>query len=166
MNVIVDVDNTCPNLWAPETEVIKNWVYHTLESASKKESQYEYSASIGIRIVNEEESARLNGQYRGKDRATNVLSFSPEIPEQFLNAMNDQPMGDLAICASVVSEEARAQDKSTIAHWAHMVVHGILHLRGYDHVDEEEATLMEEFEIQILHQLGYNNPYDVHPAQD
>lgn len=162
MNVTVDVDNTCPNLWAPETEVIKSWVCHTLESTAKEKSQHHNSTCISIRIVNEEESAKLNGQYRGKDKATNVLSFSPEIPEQFLSTMNEQPLGDLAICASVVTDEARAQDKSAIAHWAHMVVHGILHLRGYDHADENDASAMEEFEIQILHQLGYENPYENH----
>ncbi|MBV2092646.1 MAG: rRNA maturation RNase YbeY [Candidatus Thiodiazotropha sp. (ex Ctena orbiculata)] len=108
-----------------------------------------------IRIVDAPESQQLNRDYRGKDRPTNVLSFPfespPEVPLPLL--------GDLVICAPVVSTEARQQNKTLEAHWAHMVVHGTLHLLGYDHQDDQQAQLMEEKERQILQALNFSDPY-------
>lgn len=111
-------------------------------------------AEITVRLVDARESAALNGRYRGKRGATNVLSFSHEpVPGQAGLA------GDLVICAPLVAREAAAQDKGVRAHWAHLVVHGILHLRGYDHIHEADAKVMEALEIRVLKQLGYPNPY-------
>ena len=108
-----------------------------------------------IRVVNEAESRDLNVQYRGKDKPTNVLSF----PSQ--SAFLDYDcLGDLVICAPLVSAEAEQQKKTEIAHWAHLVVHGMLHLQGYDHENTAEATKMEALEVEILSTLGYSNPYD------
>ena len=108
-----------------------------------------------IRIVDEPESRQLNHDYRGKDGPTNVLSFPfqapPEVPSELL--------GDLVICAPVVVKEAREQGKTAWAHWAHMVVHGVLHLRGYDHQTDEEAERMEGLERSILQQLHFSDPY-------
>ena len=108
-----------------------------------------------IRIVDEPESRQLNHDYRGKDGPTNVLSFPfqapPEVPSELL--------GDLVICAPVVVKEAREQGKQTWAHWAHMVVHGVLHLQGYDHQSDEEAERMEGVERSILQQLHFADPY-------
>lgn len=112
-------------------------------------------ASIVIRIVDEPESRRLNRDYRGKDKPTNVLSFPfdppPGVPEAHL--------GDLVICAPVVFAEAQQQQKTPEAHWAHMVVHGTLHLQGYDHQNSVEAEEMESLERRILASLGYPDPY-------
>ena len=106
---------------------------------------------VTIRIVNANEGRALNAAYRGKDYATNVLTF-PITEEPHL-------MGDVILCAPVVEKEAREQGKDLMAHYAHMTVHGILHLHGYDHETEAQAELMEALEVQILAKLGYANPY-------
>ena len=106
---------------------------------------------VTIRIVDEEEGRILNSTYRGKDYPTNVLTF-PLAEEPHL-------MGDIIICAPVVEAEAKAQNKTFEAHYAHLTVHGILHLHGYDHETEPQAELMEAIEIQIITKLGYANPY-------
>ena len=106
---------------------------------------------VTIRIVDEPEGRALNSTYRGKDYATNVLTF--------LLAETPHLMGDIIICAPVVVAEAAAQNKSPVAHYAHLTVHGVLHLHGYDHEIEAQAQLMETIEIQILAKLGYANPY-------
>ena len=106
---------------------------------------------VTIRIVDAQEALELNSQYRGKDYATNVLTF-PLTEEPHL-------MGDIIICAPVVVAEAKSQNKSIEAHFAHLTVHGVLHLHGYDHETEAQAELMEAIEIQILAKLGYANPY-------
>jgi probable rRNA maturation factor len=108
-----------------------------------------------IRLVDEAESRRLNHRYRGKDAPTNVLSFPfeapPEVPSHLL--------GDLVICAPVVAREARQQGKSVKAHWAHMVIHGLLHLLGYDHQEDAQARRMESRERELLRQLDFPDPY-------
>jgi probable rRNA maturation factor len=106
------------------------------------------SAELTIRVVGAAESRKLNRTWRGKDKPTNVLSFS-----------SDPELGDLAICAPVVAREAREQGKEPAAHWAHMVVHGVLHLLGYDHENDRDAARMETREAQILAKLGMPNPY-------
>lgn len=104
---------------------------------------------LTIRIVDEAESRALNHRYRGKDKPTNVLSFHGEA----------DVLGDLVICAPVVAREAVEQDKTARAHWAHMVVHGCLHLQGYDHEAALDAARMEARETRILKTLGFDNPY-------
>jgi probable rRNA maturation factor len=105
-------------------------------------------AELTIRVVGAAESRKLNRTWRGKDKPTNVLSFAAE-----------HEFGDLAICAPVVAREAREQGKTPAAHWAHMVVHGVLHLLGYDHENDRDAAQMEAREVKILAQLGMPNPY-------
>ena len=113
-------------------------------------------AALVIRIVDDQESRDLNSRFRGKDRPTNVLSF----PYERLPGMPVHHVGDLVICASVVAREAAEQGKTVEAHWAHMVVHGVLHLQGYDHTDDKEAGQMEELETDILAALGFPSPYE------
>jgi probable rRNA maturation factor len=114
---------------------------------------------LGVRVVGSAESRRLNARYRGKDKPTNVLSFPPApLPDL---AADSRPLGDLVICAQVVRSEAREQRKPLEAHWAHLVVHGALHLVGYDHEREAEAKRMERREITVLRRLGFANPYRV-----
>ncbi|MCK3657665.1 rRNA maturation RNase YbeY [Pasteurellaceae bacterium Pebbles2] len=108
-----------------------------------------------IRIVDEEESHHLNLTYRGKDRPTNVLSFPFECPDEVELPL----LGDLVICRQVVEREAAEQGKPLLAHWAHLVVHGSLHLLGYDHIEEDEAEEMESLESQIMLNLGFEDPY-------
>ena len=115
------------------------------------------NSEVTIRIVDSDESASLNSQYRNKSGPTNVLSFPFEAPAGITVPL----AGDLIICAPVVDREAREQRKTTTEHWAHMVVHGMLHLQGYDHIEDDEAEAMEALEIQLLAQLGFCNPYDI-----
>lgn len=111
-------------------------------------------AEIVLRLVDETEGRELNRQFRGKDYATNVLTFVYD---------DMQPLtGDIVLCAPVVSQEAQQQHKDRLAHYAHLTVHGVLHLQGYDHIDDAEAAQMEQLETQILAKLGYPGPYAEH----
>lgn len=119
---------------------------------------------LAIRLVGDAESRALNHDYRGKDKPTNVLSFPAELPEVVLAGLDERPLGDLVICAPVVAREADEQGKALAAHWAHMTVHGMLHLLGHDHIEAADAAVMEPLEIAILARLGWDNPYDDEPA--
>ncbi|SFP29110.1 probable rRNA maturation factor [Geopseudomonas sagittaria] len=118
-------------------------------------------SELTIRIVDEAEGRELNLTWRGKDYATNVLSFPAEIPEGpgGVPLLDIPLLGDLVICAQVVAREAGEQGKSLDAHWAHLTLHGCLHLLGYDHIDDDEAEEMEALERQLLAELGYPDPY-------
>lgn len=122
--------------------------------------QIDQPCSVDIRIVGVSEGRALNAHYRDKDYATNVLSFAADLPEALLAALDERPLGDLAICAEVVAREADEQGKPLAAHWAHLLVHGSLHLLGYDHIEAEDAARMEPLEREILSCLGIDNPYD------
>lgn len=113
---------------------------------------------VVIRIVDEAEMIELNQTYRHKMGTTNILSFPFESPE----GLDLNLLGDLVICAPVIEQEATVQQKQPTDHWAHIVIHGLLHLLGYDHIDDTEAEMMESLEIRILKQLNINNPYQEH----
>ncbi|HSH29623.1 MAG TPA: rRNA maturation RNase YbeY [Thiohalobacter sp.] len=115
-------------------------------------------AELSLRLVDEIESSALNQTYRGKGGPTNVLSFP--VDAAGLPGLELPLLGDLVICAPVVAREAAEQDKTVEAHWAHMVVHGMLHLQGYDHLEPAEAEVMESLETDILRRLGYPDPYE------
>ncbi len=136
-------------LGVPGVGAIETWVKQVL-GERQGESQ------LTIRITDEAEITELNRTYRGKDKPTNVLSFPFEAPP----GVELPLLGDIIICASVVADEAVQQDKPLQAHWAHMVVHGVLHLLGYDHMEDAEAQEMEGLEIELLAGLGYANPYE------
>lgn len=147
MSITVDVQRIMSG--GPGDEVIQQWVEQVLGAENK------HDAELTVRIVDESESAALNEEYRHKSNSTNVLSFPFECPEEIeLNLL-----GDLVICAPVVEREAKQQGKNSQAHWAHMLVHGILHLLGYDHIEEVDAQQMEAREIEILESMGFSNPY-------
>jgi probable rRNA maturation factor len=110
-----------------------------------------------LRIVDEDEGAELNRQWRGKPNATNVLSFPSDAPPSPRSSRRH--LGDIVICAPVVAREAMAQGKPEAAHWAHLLIHGLLHLQGYDHVTAKQAKIMEALETEILARLGYPDPY-------
>ena len=116
---------------------------------------FQPDSEVTIRLVDEAESNELNLTYRGKDKPTNVLSFPFEAPPGIELPL----LGDLIICRQVVEQEAAEQGKTVEAHWAHMVVHGTLHLLGYDHIEDEEAEEMEALETEIMLALGYPDPY-------
>lgn len=131
----------------PDPAEIDRWVRAALGAADDRE--------LNIRVVNESEMAELNSRYRHKEGPTNVLSFPFESPP----GVNSAILGDIVICAPVVRREAGEQGKALAAHWAHMVVHGVMHLRGYDHENEADAERMEAAETEILTGLGFPAPY-------
>ena len=132
----------------PNEELFSKWANAANINLTKQ-------VELTIRIVEESESAILNETYRNKKSATNVLAFPFEDDDNVELTL----LGDLVICAQIVATEARQQAKTVLEHWAHMVIHGVLHLQGYDHINKEQAEEMERLEIQILNKLGYQNPY-------
>ena len=154
--------------WVPGSAALRRWARGAYDGVSAGRHAGTRSASLAagatacrgsrrvcIRIVTAAESRRLNLSFRGMDAPTNVLSFPASTEE----CARDGALGDLAICAPVVAQEARAQGKTLAAHWAHMVVHGVLHLLGHDHQRDREARRMERLEVEILRAFGYQNPY-------
>jgi probable rRNA maturation factor len=139
LNITIQFASTHQHL--PSKSQLRKWAKAALR----------VDTDVTIRIVDAQEALELNSQYRGKDYATNVLTFP----------LSEEPhlMGDIIICAPVVAAEASAQNKDLMAHYAHLTVHGMLHLCGFDHETEPQAELMESIEIQILAKLGYANPY-------
>ena len=136
----------------PSPLSFRRWVDATLAGAKRRKP-----AELAIRIVGTREGRHLNRDYRGKDYATNVLSFPIELPPGISLPL----IGDLAICAPVVAREAAEQGKPANHHWAHMTVHGVLHLLGYDHIEDADAEVMETLETRILAKLGIGDPYAV-----
>ena len=137
----------------PTLEQFTHWVETALAFEAQTKDFPE--TEMTIRIVDEEESQTLNREYRGKDYPTNVLSFPFEVPEGIELPL----LGDLVICRQVMEREAKEQQISLASHWAHLAVHGTLHLLGYDHIEEAEAEEMEGLETQIMQKLGFEDPY-------
>ena len=133
----------------PDEAQLRHWCELALRQRSA-------DSELTIRLVDEAEGRELNRTWRHKDYATNVLSFPADVPDELL----DIPLlGDLVICAPVVAREAAEQGKTLPAHWAHLVIHGCLHLLGYDHVEDAEAEEMEQLERELLAELGHPDPY-------
>ncbi|MDA8944518.1 rRNA maturation RNase YbeY [Porticoccaceae bacterium] len=148
MTLIVDIQMASSSEEAPDPQSIERWIGAAIGDQRE-------STELSVRIVDAEEGQALNEQFRGSTGATNVLSFPFE---------NESPeplplIGDIVICAPVVAKEAREQNKALNAHWAHMMIHGVLHLLGYDHQNENDANLMESLETEIMQGLGFPPPY-------
>lgn len=146
MPLTVDLQLACEAPDTPSAEDFERWAKAALQQVQ---------GELTVRIVDNTESQALNRDYRGKDKPTNVLSFPFEAPEH----LPSHYLGDLVICAPVVTAEAEEQGKPVISHWAHMTVHGMLHLQGYDHQTDAQAEEMEQLERQIMSDLGYADPY-------
>ena len=137
--------------WSPTRRDLAYWAGAAL-------GRHGAGRELGVCTVGEAESAQLNARFRGHDKPTNVLSFPvAQLPASAAGA--PRPLGELVICPRVLEAEARSQDKTLRAHWAHLVVHGTLHLAGYDHVRAADARRMERREIAVLRRLGFANPY-------
>ena len=150
MNLSIDIQKACASEDSPDEDSIKRWV-----SAAIRDERDE--CELSIRIVDEQESADFNQRYRGKSGATNVLSFP-------FDAVTPEPLpilGDLVICAPVLVRDASEQQKTTTAHWAHIVIHGVLHLLGYDHIEDQDAEQMESLETAIMLVLDFPPPYRI-----
>lgn len=149
MTYQIDIESNSQSTQIPALAELERWISAALQSQKFEE------AEVSVYIVDESEGQELNSQYRGKDYPTNVLSFPADIAEE----VGIPLLGDLVVCAPVVEREAQEQDKTLQAHWAHMLVHGTLHLVGFDHIDDDEAEVMETLETQIVTGLGYPAPY-------
>ena len=159
----LEIQNPCGFETIPDPAECQRWI-----DAALQEKNLNQELSIVIRFVDEEEGYELNHSYRNKNSATNVLSFPFEAPDfisdevsQNLNEIEKEPLhlGDLVLCEPVVLKEALVQNKTKQEHWAHLIIHGTLHLQGYDHLNDEDASVMESIEIRILENLGFQNPY-------
>lgn len=148
MKLSIEIQQACDDDDHPPPADIKQWVKAAL--GNRKEP-----AELAIRIVSSAEISQLNADYRKKNGPTNVLSFPADLPP----GIGLPLLGDLVICAEVVAREADEQHKPLYAHWAHMVIHGTLHLLGYDHIEEADANIMESLEIDLLQQINIPNPY-------
>ncbi|MEZ0469605.1 rRNA maturation RNase YbeY [Luteimonas salinilitoris] len=148
----VAVGYAVPRKGIPAAASFRKWVAAALTGRIRQ-------ADLAIRIVGAKEGRALNRHYRGKDYATNVLSFPAELPEGLPDGVRLPLLGDLVICAPVVAREAREQGKPPNAHYAHLTVHGALHLLGWNHEDSREAECMEQLEREILARLGIADPY-------
>ena len=146
--VKVEVQYALKDGSTPNEEDFQKW-------ASVIESKIYSADEVALRIVDENEITHLNEQYRKKSGPTNVLSF----PAELHNEIDVSFLGDIIICAPIVVKEAEEQDKTLLSHWAHMTVHGILHLQGYDHINDQDAAVMEALEMEILEKLDFANPY-------
>jgi probable rRNA maturation factor len=143
----IQVKENLPGL--PTEDEVKQWVEAVLVGRLEQ-------TDVAVRVVDENESAMLNHKFRGINKSTNVLSFPFENePGLFLPIL-----GDIVLCAPVITREANEQKKSSQAHWAHMIVHGMLHLLEYDHQTDDEAETMEQLEVDLLASLGFSNPYE------
>ncbi len=164
LTVFLDLQLAVQSDTIPAREEIERWVKVTLEQENpalgslllEQDTEFE----LTIRVVDKDEIQALNNTYRHKNQPTNVLSFPYEgfdfdVPQEIQLPL----LGDLIICHDIVLQEAQEQGKSIKAHWAHMVVHGVLHLQGYDHIKDNEAEQMEALEIKILNKLQFPNPY-------
>ncbi|KAF1686135.1 rRNA maturation RNase YbeY [Pseudoxanthomonas broegbernensis] len=148
----VAISYAVPRTGVPAAASFRRWAAAALAGRIRE-------ADLAIRIVDTKEGRALNRHYRGKDYATNVLSFPAELPEGLPKGVKLPLLGDLVICAPVVASEAREQGKPANAHYAHLTVHGVLHLLGWNHEDDREAEAMEQLEREILAGLGLPDPY-------
>lgn len=150
MTHVIHVHNEQP-LPIPSLEQLQSWAHQTLAQESTQ------ARELGITIVTPEAIQQLNNDYRGKNKPTNVLSFAADLPPE----LGLPELGDIVICAAVVAREASEYNLALDMRWAHMVVHGTLHLLGYDHIDADEALEMEAKETRLIESWGYNRPYEI-----
>ncbi|WMY95151.1 MAG: rRNA maturation RNase YbeY [Arsenophonus sp.] len=150
-SVILDLQIACnDNTGLPSKHLLQNWLEAFLPN-------FQYKSEITIRIVDILESQNLNFKYRGKNKATNILSFPFESPKNIFLPL----LGDLIICRQIIEKETFEQKKTINAHWLHIIIHGCLHLLSYNHINKSEAKKMETLEINIMNKLGYPNPYKI-----
>ena len=150
MHLSLTVQNYSQSTNLPNSGQLRKWVLAALD-----ERYFADAAELCIRIVENEEMRALNLTYRKKQNSTNVLSFPADLPPSIELPI----LGDIVLCAPVIAHEAVLQNKNLEAHWAHLVIHGTLHLLGFDHIDPREAEAMESQEITVMQKLGYANPY-------
>lgn len=154
---MIDIVDDDGKHWIPARDQCQAWLQCAINQSSHPARNQD--CELSLRLVDEEEMTRLNRVYRQKDSVTNVLSFASELPDSIVTELQYYPLGDIAICTAVLEYEAASQEKKLEAHWAHLLIHGLFHLLGHDHIDEEQASAMESLEINTLKILGFSNPY-------
>ncbi|MBT73082.1 MAG: rRNA maturation RNase YbeY [Gammaproteobacteria bacterium] len=154
MNVTVEISNDCDYHWVPEEDVCASWIKSAMDLVDTQRI-----CSISLRFVDEAEAESLSSQFRGQAHAANVLSFPVELPAAVTENLQAEPLGDVVICPAILEREAGEQGKTHQAHCAHLLIHGVLHLLGYQHDDNGRAEAMERLEINALESLGFPNPY-------
>jgi probable rRNA maturation factor len=152
MSFFIDIQNELPTI-PFSTDHLQRWAQLALETNVQ-------DAELTIRLIKSDEMCHLNNQYRHKNNPTNVLSFPSELPKEILAQLEVPFIGDIIICPEVLLQESIDQNKDLEFHWAHIVIHGVLHLLGYDHIDETDAKTMQTLEIQILEKFHFPNPYE------
>ena len=152
MQAELEIQRATTSITTPDDDQFQGWINAV---SVARDCKY----SLAIRIVDEQEAQRFNRQYRNRDYATNVLSFPAELPEGLPAEFSQSQLGDILICAPVVVREASEQQRPEADHWAHLTIHGILHLLGYDHEQPDEAVVMESLETEILKNIGISDPY-------
>ncbi|MDX2427985.1 MAG: rRNA maturation RNase YbeY [Xanthomonadales bacterium] len=152
MQAELEIQRATTTITSPDDARFQGWI-----NAVPVDRDCKYS--LTIRIVDEQEAQRFNREYRNRDYATNVLSFPAELPEGLPAEFSQSQLGDILICAPVVVREASEQQRPEANHWAHLTIHGILHLLGYDHEQPDEAVVMESLETEILKNIGISDPY-------
>ncbi|MFT7300555.1 MAG: putative rRNA maturation factor [Porticoccus sp.] len=157
MNLTLYMKNASSSPNVPDEKLVHQWICVALAEINMGRKD---DLELSVCVVNEEESADLNQRYRHKQGPTNVLSFPADLPDSLQLPL----LGDLVICAKIVEREAHQQDKSLDAHWAHMLIHGSLHLMGYDHIDDRDAEDMELLETKIITSLNFPPPYEQSPG--
>jgi len=161
--VVVDVQlalDETSSVEVPENKQIQQWAAAAIKAARNEDNQGKnQNTQMTVRIVEEAEISQLNEDFRHKTGATNVLSFPFVLPPGIPENESAQPLGDLVVCAAVVNKEAKEQLKNNSAHWAHIVIHGTLHLLGLDHQNKKEAYDMESLETNTMFELGFPDPY-------
>lgn len=150
MSYYIDIQHASQEPIPVTDEVLRNWVTLTL-------TPYRDAGELTLRFVDTEEITFLNHNYRKKNTATNVLAFPSTYPKEV--ELEFPLLGDVIICPTVLKQESILLKQSLTAHWAHIVIHGVLHLLGYDHIREEDASIMQPIETQLLNELGFDNPY-------
>jgi len=159
MKATIEIADESAGQWVPDDALCRDWINAALAAAGEAGP-----VTVSLCFVDSRASAALNGRYRDQPRPTNVLAFPRQTPAQLETAIGGAAIGDIVVCAELAAEEARAGGKPVVHHWAHLLIHGCLHLLGYDHVDEREARCMEAMEIGILRGLGIPNPYAASPS--
>ena len=152
MSYHIDIQHVCDDKLPISDEILNQWVQLTL-------TKHRISGELTLRFVQPDEMTHLNFSYRKKNKVTNVLSFPANLPKEI---QLDVPLlGDVVICPVVLQEESQQLNKPLTEHWAHIVIHGVLHLLGFDHIEDDDARVMQAHEIQLLAELGFENPYHV-----
>ncbi len=154
MKVKVEIADHSTGHWVPNDKLCRNWIEHAMRGANR-----ENPVTVSLCFVGADESEQLNRRYRDRQYPADVLSFPSAVPAALREQFDSEPLGDIVVCAELAQREALSRDRPVDHHWAHLVIHGCLHLLGYDHAARKDAADMEKIEIEILRNLGIPDPY-------